>query len=144
MKRILKGCNHTSKEVKKMADGGMAGAAAGMGGRIGAAAGAQRGAAAGGMAGAAAGARGAAAGAQRAMSGPPARPAPKTQGPRAGPAVQRRFADGGPVNEMEPPERGGKPKKITTPGKPGDSGPGGAHPGRNRSKKKKKSHGMGR
>jgi len=30
-----------------------------------------------------------------------------------------------------------KPKKITTPGKPGDSGPGGAHPGRNRPKARK-------
>ena len=30
-----------------------------------------------------------------------------------------------------------KPKKITTPGKPGDSGPGGAHPGRNRPPKPK-------
>jgi hypothetical protein len=35
--------------------------------------------------------------------------------------------------KMPEPERAKtKPKKITTPGKPGDSGPSGAHPGRNR------------
>lgn len=47
------------------------------------------------------------------------------------------YADGGVVkkNPLPPPKKGGKPKKITTPGKPGDSGPGGAHPGRNRLKK---------
>jgi len=56
--------------------------------------------------------------------------------------VQRvhKYADGGKVRKREtnvlpPPEKGGKPKRITTPGKPGDSGPGGAHPGRNRPKK---------
>jgi len=43
-----------------------------------------------------------------------------------------------PKGKWPKPETGGKPKKITTPGQPGDSGPGGAHPGRNRSKKKKK------
>jgi hypothetical protein len=35
---------------------------------------------------------------------------------------------------MKKPEKGKKPEKIKTPGKPGDSGPGGAHPGRNRPK----------
>jgi hypothetical protein len=55
------------------------------------------------------------------------------------------YAHGGAVNPqakqnkvpMPKPEKaaGGPPKKITTPGKPGDSGPGGAHPGRNRPKK---------
>lgn len=48
------------------------------------------------------------------------------------------MADGGVVKKKKPmkkPESGGKPKRITTPGKPGDSGPGGAHPGRNREKK---------
>jgi hypothetical protein len=47
------------------------------------------------------------------------------------------MADGGTVKKkkpMKPPQKGGKPKRITTPGKPGDSGPGGAHPGRNRPK----------
>ena len=46
------------------------------------------------------------------------------------------YADGGKVKKpMKPPQTGGKPKRITTPGKPGDSGPGGAHPGRNPPKK---------
>jgi hypothetical protein len=46
------------------------------------------------------------------------------------------MADGGVVKKkpMKKPETGGKPNLITTPGKPGDSGPGGAHPGRNRKK----------
>lgn len=51
------------------------------------------------------------------------------------------MADGGPVKKkkpMKPPEKGGTPRRITTPGKPGDSGPGGAHPGRNRPKKGEK------
>ena len=39
---------------------------------------------------------------------------------------------------MKPPKSGGKPKRIKTPGKPGASGPGGAHPGKNPPKKKKK------
>jgi len=54
------------------------------------------------------------------------------------------MADGGPVKKKKPmkkPESGGKPKRITTPGKPGDSGPGGAHPGRNRPKGKKMADG---
>jgi len=38
---------------------------------------------------------------------------------------------------MKRPEKGGKPKRITTKGKPGDTGPGGARPARNRKKKKK-------
>lgn len=39
------------------------------------------------------------------------------------------------VRKLPEPERAKtKPKEITTPGKPGDSGPGGAHPGRNRPK----------
>ena len=38
----------------------------------------------------------------------------------------------------EPERAKTKPKKITTPGKPGDSGPGGAHPGRNRPKREGK------
>lgn len=46
------------------------------------------------------------------------------------------MADGGKVKKpMKKPEKAkNKPKQITTPGKPGDSGPGGAHPGRNRKK----------
>ena len=35
---------------------------------------------------------------------------------------------------MKKPESGGKPKQITTKGKPGDTGPGGANPARNRYK----------
>lgn len=53
-----------------------------------------------------------------------------------------KYADGGKVvkdhtkkNPLKPPQKGGTPQRITTPGKPGDSGPGGAHPGRNRPKK---------
>ena len=34
-------------------------------------------------------------------------------------------------HKMKEPEKGKKPELITTPGKPGDSGPGGAHPGKN-------------
>lgn len=48
------------------------------------------------------------------------------------------MADGGVVKKkrkpMKPPEKGGTPKRIATPGKPGDSGPGGAKPARNRKK----------
>jgi len=48
------------------------------------------------------------------------------------------MADGGVVKKkrkpMKKPESGGKPKRITTPGKPGDTGPGGANPARNRKK----------
>lgn len=35
-------------------------------------------------------------------------------------------------NPLKKPESGGKPKKITTKGKPGDTGPGGANPARNK------------
>lgn len=45
------------------------------------------------------------------------------------------LKDGGKV-KMKPPEKGGKPKRITTPGKPGDTGPWGANPARNRKPKK--------
>jgi hypothetical protein len=38
---------------------------------------------------------------------------------------------------MKRPEKGGTPKRITTKGKPGDTGPGGARPARNYKKKKK-------
>lgn len=34
-------------------------------------------------------------------------------------------------HKLKQPEKGKKPERITTPGKPGDSGPGGAHPGKN-------------
>lgn len=48
------------------------------------------------------------------------------------------FKDGGivelPKIKLPKPESGGKPKKITTPGKPGDTGPGGANPARDRKK----------
>ena len=40
------------------------------------------------------------------------------------------------AKDMKPPEKGGKPKKITTKGKPGDTGPWGATPARDRKKKK--------
>ena len=43
-----------------------------------------------------------------------------------------------PKGKWPKPQTGGTPKKITTPGKPGDSGPGGAHPGTNPPKKKHK------
>lgn len=50
--------------------------------------------------------------------------------------------DGGTVKKkkppMKPPEKGGKPKRITTPGKPGDTGPWGATPARDRQKRKRK------
>lgn len=36
---------------------------------------------------------------------------------------------------MKLPEKGKKPERIKVPGKPGDSGPGGAHPGKKRPKK---------
>ena len=49
----------------------------------------------------------------------------------------KKMADGGKV-KMKPPEKGGKPKRITTPGKPGDTGPWGANPARDRQKDKKK------
>ena len=39
---------------------------------------------------------------------------------------------------MKPPEKGGTPKRITTPGKPGDTGPWGATPARDRQKPKRK------
>lgn len=50
------------------------------------------------------------------------------------------YADGGSVkkNPLPPPKKGGKPKRITTPGKPGDTGPGGATPARNDPKYKGK------
>jgi len=36
------------------------------------------------------------------------------------------------AKKMKKPDKAkNPPKRITTPGKPGDSGPGGAHPGRN-------------
>ena len=47
------------------------------------------------------------------------------------------MANGGLVKKrkpMKPPEKGGTPKRITTPGKPGDTGPGGANPARDRKK----------
>lgn len=50
-----------------------------------------------------------------------------------------KYADGGKVVVKKPPmkkpEKGGTPKRITTDGKPGDTGPGGANPARNRKKK---------
>ena len=52
------------------------------------------------------------------------------------------YRSGGKIHtkrkKLPKPKSGGKPKKITTPGKPGDSGPGGAHPGRNRPKREGK------
>ena len=38
------------------------------------------------------------------------------------------------MRDMKPPKKGRKPKKITTKGKPGDTGPWGANPARNRYK----------
>lgn len=38
------------------------------------------------------------------------------------------------MGEMKKPEKGGTPKKITTEGKPGDTGPWGANPARNHRK----------
>lgn len=40
--------------------------------------------------------------------------------------------------KMKKPESGGKPKKITTKGKPGDTGPWGANPASGKKKKRKK------
>lgn len=97
MKRLVKGCNHTSKAVG-MADGGMVG----MAGKAAQQKGMQR----------------AQQGTQRAMSGPPARPNPKTQGPAAGGQVQRRFADGGAVHgsPMSTPKPGGTTRRRPRPG----------------------------
>lgn len=55
------------------------------------------------------------------------------------PEQEKKMKDGSePKGKWPKPQTGGTPKKITTPGKPGDSGPGGAHPGTNRPKKKHK------
>jgi hypothetical protein len=52
--------------------------------------------------------------------------------PRIGADMSNMSRERRDPGKMKKPEKGGTPKKITTPGKAGDSGPGGAHPGRNR------------
>lgn len=48
--------------------------------------------------------------------------------------VKVHFADGGQVKKWPAPKKGGKPKKIETEGKPGDTGPWGDKPARDRNK----------
>lgn len=61
--------------------------------------------------------------------------------PKVGASTRKRPKVGDKDPNWVPPEKAKKPpKRIETPGKPGDSGPGGAHPGRNRKKKKRKKH----